>query len=294
MWLWSLMLYDNLVPSALFWIRRGCSWLTTSGKSESGPERLRSSDGFHKCDGLPGLIPNIVAPAANGCVFGKRASFFMSGFSKATKQPTSRCSWLPMGCPQVLWLLTIKPRHGPAWGVNLMQVPCSQHCLNCKEEDIAINVDVLAQMQNLHLSELTQGTPCDSLRMVTCLYSIRSRTSSPPPGNERADPVWGWSIRFALLLTGLQIPTLILFTRTWTAICIVERDLCTLLLCFVFVCLFVYRTVVSSFCFYTFKKICSGLTCLQLCIILKQCIQLLQLEPNGGKKRLTVHGAHSI
>lgn len=40
-------------------------------------------------------------------------------------------------------------------GFNLMQVPCSQHCLNYKEEGIMINMYLLAQMQSVHLPELT-------------------------------------------------------------------------------------------------------------------------------------------
>lgn len=42
----------------LFW--RVSSWLTPLGKSESGPEMLRSPDGFHKWDGLPSLIHKII------------------------------------------------------------------------------------------------------------------------------------------------------------------------------------------------------------------------------------------
>lgn len=126
--------------------------------------------------------------------------------------------------------------------------------------------------------------------MVPCLYSARSGTSSLPPGNEeeeqprgcgfRADPVLGWSIRFAPLLRGLQIPTLIFFRRKQMKICTAERYLCTL----PFVCLFRRQLFPHSVSIHL-RKICSGLNCLRLCNILKQCIQLLQLEPKGEEKK---------
>lgn len=48
-----------------------------------------------------------------------------------------------------------------------MQVPCSEHYLNWKEEGIMVNINLLAQMQSLHLPKLTQGTLCDSLLEIS-------------------------------------------------------------------------------------------------------------------------------
>jgi len=46
-----------------------------------------------------------------------------------------------------------------------MQMTCSEHCLNWKEEDIMVITNLLAQ--SLHLSELPQGMLCDSLLEIS-------------------------------------------------------------------------------------------------------------------------------
>lgn len=115
---------------------------------------------------------SFVAPTANGSVLAPKASLFMPGFSRATNHPTSSCGLYPMAYPLILWFLKMEPRHGTAWGRNLMQLPCSKHCLNWKEEGITANVNLLAQMQSLHLSELAENSLWfpggNQLRMVMC------------------------------------------------------------------------------------------------------------------------------
>lgn len=101
------------------------------------------------------FIKLFVAPTASESVLAQKASLFMPGFSKGTNHPTSSHCWYPMACPLILWFLTMKPRHG-TWGRNLTQLPCSKHCLNWEEEGITANINLLAQMQSLHLSELAQ------------------------------------------------------------------------------------------------------------------------------------------
>lgn len=44
-----------------------------------------------------------------------------------------------------------------------MEVPCSEHCLKWKEEGITVSMNLLAQMQSLHLFELTHEMFYNSL-----------------------------------------------------------------------------------------------------------------------------------
>lgn len=109
----------------------GCSLL-----APLGTKVLRSPDGFHKCDGFPSLIHKIICCTHCQWKCSCKKSFTLHArFCKSNKSSNIKPWLISHGLSLILWFLTMKTRHG-TWGRNLMQLPCSKHCLNWKEEGI--------------------------------------------------------------------------------------------------------------------------------------------------------------